>query len=718
MHFFSAPDMSNIINYTRLTSSDKQADRFVTCQVYEPLDIEQKQLGSVYSHVEILNPWFPNSQIGQTVINTLIREYYRGANTSELVNFENAVKKVNETLAQIAQSGETDWIGKTNSVLLLVNNKELHLAQTGTSQAYLYRGTKINHITEGLGTQEKPHPLKTFSNLISGTLQEGDKIIVANNAFYEIISASELKNIINSFPPALAAIESAKILRRAGATNANAIFFELTTKEQLANIPKEQKVDTVYLDQAGFNLLSSVTAMFASLLVPSAKKIFNRSSTLLAKGRDKFSPKIKESFKVTGAWTKKKVSSLTAKSVMTDEPVYERRQLPEDTSAYMPAMRSVKYLTKMRNRIRKLSVRFGFVPRINQKLILRIALVLICIIIITIAVALISRSGNKKNKDSLAKSAQVSASYDRAISEIPKSPQNALGLFESVIISAKDLEGTKYSQEAQAKSKLAQENIDKMTKTITVEAIRVDPLKDVVASIYSKDGLIALDANGNIFTKTLSSKEFVKSGLSKIKPPIEGLIDLPESSQIAIMTQDNKVEIFSMIPPNQSAIFPLKNSGSAKEYLGSIYILDNKNNQIYKYQQENDKLQEPSEYLKENTSVANSLDIAIDGSLYTLEKNSKVRRLSRGKVIEEIPIILPLAQTLKNPNKIFTQGDSDSIFIVDAGEKLKVIEISKSGQFKAQYNLSGSETQSYIAINANNRTCVTSSKDNIREYKF
>lgn len=87
--------MSLIINHTRLTTSDRLSDRFLTCQVYQPYDDKNRDKGIIYSQVEILNPWFSASQIGQLIINTLIREYYKANDTSDLNNFETAIKKVN-----------------------------------------------------------------------------------------------------------------------------------------------------------------------------------------------------------------------------------------------------------------------------------------------------------------------------------------------------------------------------------------------------------------------------------------------------------------------------------------------------------------------------------------------------------------------------------------------------------------------------------------------
>ncbi|HLB32456.1 MAG TPA: hypothetical protein VJL27_02785, partial [Patescibacteria group bacterium] len=241
--------MTPVIQYTRLTHADKLPDRFITSQVYRPADPESQREGVIFSQIEILNPWLPATQIGQTIINTAIREYYRAGDTSELNNFEIALKKVNETLAQITQSGETEWIGRLNGVLILINNQEIHISQTGQTQAYLFRSTKVNHITEGMATSNEPHPLKTFSNIMSGSLEEYDKIIIANPIVYETVPLEQIKEIVTASAPALAAEELAKILRRERKAAGEALILELTTKEDVASMPPEYKIDTVYIDR-------------------------------------------------------------------------------------------------------------------------------------------------------------------------------------------------------------------------------------------------------------------------------------------------------------------------------------------------------------------------------------------------------------------------------------------------------------------------------------
>jgi len=251
------PDISTNLEvlYTRLTHAERLADRFLTSQAYNTSDPDSLHEGTIFGQIEILNPWFPTSQIGQTIINTAIREYYRSTDSSELNNFENALKKVNDTLAQVTQSGETEWVGNLHGILMLISGKDIHISQTGATDAFLFRGRQINHITEGLSDVSDTHPLRTFSNIVSGTLNEGDKIVIANPAFSEKITLEEMGTILQESSPSVAATEFARLLKKEKATPAEAIIIEIATKNSIASLPLEEKNDTVYLDRGGVGSL-------------------------------------------------------------------------------------------------------------------------------------------------------------------------------------------------------------------------------------------------------------------------------------------------------------------------------------------------------------------------------------------------------------------------------------------------------------------------------
>src|SRR3989344_1314450 len=176
--------MSYEIQFARVTNSGKLTDRFLTCQHLQSEDVAKSSMGEIFALVEILSPWFPTAQIGKLIINNFAKFYYEGGSTSDLVNFENSLKHINEDLAQITQEGETYWIGNLNGILAGIVESNLHLAPSGKIDAFLFRDGKVNHLTSGISDTSQSHPLKTFSNVISGELKNHDKILITNKEIF------------------------------------------------------------------------------------------------------------------------------------------------------------------------------------------------------------------------------------------------------------------------------------------------------------------------------------------------------------------------------------------------------------------------------------------------------------------------------------------------------------------------------------------------------
>ena len=76
------------IQYARLATTEKLPDRFLNAQIKANSDLAKAGMGEVFMLVEILTPWLPTAQIGQSIISTFAESYYDSGSTSDLVNFE------------------------------------------------------------------------------------------------------------------------------------------------------------------------------------------------------------------------------------------------------------------------------------------------------------------------------------------------------------------------------------------------------------------------------------------------------------------------------------------------------------------------------------------------------------------------------------------------------------------------------------------------------
>ena len=732
--------MGQVINYTRLTTSDKLDDRFLTCQVYEPVDPEQVKSGMIFSQIEILNPWFPTSQIGQTVINTLIREYYRGNDTSDLVNFENAVKKVNEALAQIAQNGETDWIGKFSGILALVNKDEIHIAQTGQSQAYLFRGTKANHITEGLGSNEPPHPLKTFTNLTSGNLQEGDKIIIGNSTLFAVYSPNELKIPISSYRPTLSAIEIARGLKRHGAQNGNAIIIELTTKDELANIPPEQKLDTIYLDKGGFDLVASLRSFF-SALVPIFSGAGKTTSKLLRNSKNALAPKVKSTIiasqkgfeKVSqsaskfgqGAREKMTASPTSGEEIYADNAVSDdpsqdgngATNSPNDKRSYLK-----KNFLKFKNRLRRILIATGLYSSNRSKMIATMMYIVVGILVITLGFTIVTRAQRANDKNLREKSAQItSLSGDAAIAISKEDENEALRKYLEILRLADDIKGSRYENETKEIVEKAKTKVKEISKLNTIEPGKQYKIEGDIAGLTSiDDNLMYYKNNEGMFLKKALESSFNVLSNQKLESPILSTTSVENGNEVVLLTNDKKIKTIG-INDIQFRDHGVELEGGIKlrEFSGNLYVLDPGSNQIWKVVADDGKYDNASAYIKDEAVIDNSVDLAIDGSIYVLSRDCQIKKLSRGNQSAEFTIKLPANQEFKNCKAIASSESSSSIFIAnEENSKVKIVEIKKNGDFAGQFELNASSDSKNILINSQRREAIVQTSSQIITYKL
>lgn len=723
--------MSEIINFTRLTTSDKLEDRFLTCQVYQPIDPEQAESGMIFSQIEIMNPWFPTSQVGQTVINTLIREYYRGSDTSELINFENAIKKVNEALAQIAQNGETDWIGKLSGVLVLYNKNEIHFAQTGASQAYLYRGSKINHITEGLDLEEAPHPLKTFTNITSGSLEVGDKIAIANSTFFDIIKPLELRRIITAFNPTLTAIETAKILKMNAARQGNAVFLELTTKEELANIPPDQKIEAIYLDQSGGNFDLRLKSFYLNSVRPTLAKTTAALSLFFHTSGKKLAPHLKRGWKATQSGSRLVFNKIKKSRSDTNPVVREKSEEfkpsePEsvlsDNTAHKLEPR--RFLLKIKNRLRRILIHFGFYSPRKSRMILPILIAVFLVLGLILGSSFYLRSRNNTDRQNQDKANQVtSLENDAAIATTRGDQTKALSDYKQIISISSDLKGTKYESNIAPASSRAAQKIKELVKLTSLNAQTTVDLDPQVISLINVNGSIATVLGTGEIRET-QSPAITFGTLAKTSLPSGKIVSatyLKDINTLAFMFDNKTLSTFNLTDKKwQNEKLKTNYAGKLSSFSDNIYILDPADSQIWKVTTESGSYNSQTGFIKDTTvNIADSVALAIDGNIYTLSKSGEIIKLSRGAKSANFAIELPAGEKINTWSGLFTTENTSNLFAVALENGIaRVVQLNKSGTFVSQYQLEGVTNPDILLVDPEKQTIFAQLANKVLLYKF
>ena len=173
---------------------------------YEPTNIYERKLGSLYLAGELKNVLPQNLKFLDNLAETIKKEYYSQFRQTPEGALKESLKKANEHLEQIAKKGDVSWLGNLSLSILGISLQKnfwaLNFTKTGNTKIFLLRGDKITDISKNLEIQDlEPYPLKIFINIVSGKLSPLDKILVFSNQVYEFFAARDLmKEIIKAAP--------------------------------------------------------------------------------------------------------------------------------------------------------------------------------------------------------------------------------------------------------------------------------------------------------------------------------------------------------------------------------------------------------------------------------------------------------------------------------------------------------------------------------------
>jgi len=171
--------------------------------VYEPSYIEEEALGSLY-----VIGWLKNHRqdldfLSNLLASILRREFYKLNGGGAEVNFENALKKANASLADIAKTNaaaaEDIGICATN-----ISGSNIRFAKTGNIVTLLFRDGKVTDMSKQSkadNADDSPRKTKSkknaFSSVVSGMIYPGDKFIFATEKITDLFSEKGIAKLFS-----------------------------------------------------------------------------------------------------------------------------------------------------------------------------------------------------------------------------------------------------------------------------------------------------------------------------------------------------------------------------------------------------------------------------------------------------------------------------------------------------------------------------------------
>lgn len=131
-------------------------------------------------------------------------------------------------------------------------------------------------------------------------------------------------------------------------------------------------------------------------------------------------------------------------------------------------------------------------------------------------------------------------------------------------------------------------------------------------------------------------------------------------------------------------------------FAGNLYLLDKGQSEIFRYQGGEGGFGARRRWLGEGVfpDLSSAVDMAIDGDVWVLTSDS-ILKFRRGA--SERFSISGLEKKLNNPKGIFTDADSEGVYVLDQGNQRAVV-FDKNGEYKAQYIWEGMGSVSDLVV--------------------
>ncbi|MDD3190511.1 MAG: hypothetical protein PHI66_02360 [Candidatus Pacebacteria bacterium] len=162
--------------------------------VYEPENIDEQKLGSLFIIGELRDLSRNSSYIVNLLVSKIKKEFYLDTSRSPEEGLEAGLLRANEVLSDLAKQGHGEYLGKLNMVCGTYESGRFYLSQVGRVRSLLIRDGSLSEIIKE-DDSKTVSSTKAFDNIASGDLVDGDMIVFGTPGLSNLFSMEELRKM-------------------------------------------------------------------------------------------------------------------------------------------------------------------------------------------------------------------------------------------------------------------------------------------------------------------------------------------------------------------------------------------------------------------------------------------------------------------------------------------------------------------------------------------
>jgi len=601
---------------------------------YEPENIYERRLGSLYMVGLLKNVLPKNLQFLEKLAKLIKERYYKGTIFTPEKSLKESLREANEFLEELAKKGDVSWLGNLSFAVLSLKDFKLNFTKVGEIKFFLLRGKKLIDIDRKLRLQDiEPYPLKIFGNIIWGKLAENDIILVLTK---EIFDFFQEENLID---------EVAKLAPHQD--------FDEGLREIL-----EQKREA----------LMRVSGICLAIIL-TKEKILAKKETIL--------PQISKEFSLREVFAPLLKVSLRITNLLR---IYELR------------INLLKFLSKKINLLKNSLKTFREKLKsltLNKKLIL--VLTLIFVLLLGFIFSQFEKSQRikiyQKNLKEIQENLNLTEGY--LILRNPQATKKANSLLKeswekiSPILTEsrglpKDFNQQIFSLKDEILEKLY--NLNKLEKIDNPELFYEFKTEEFIPQkliVFDEELYFFSPYSKNLFLlKENKETEIIEIGqkISLANRFNDEILFFSKPNQLTVLSGGGQSSVSFKEP------YPDFNFDDFSSFKGNLYFFDKKAGQIIRYLYLGNFQWGEAELWLRKSVMGKS--IAVDGSVWILGKDNSVGKYYAGVLQEKIELdIFPYS---KDISKIFTSPYLPYLYILEPAQK-RIIVITKTGEIMKQF---------------------------------
>ncbi len=162
-------------------------------------NIQQQKLGEIFGIIQIDDTSKNSAYLPNMLTQIIKKEYFKNKNKDCSESFEIALHKINLALTELTQHEIVEWMNGLNVAIGAICGNEIHFTQIGRGRILFLKNKKISIIGDGPDKNADYHPMKTFSSISAGKVENKDKIIFTLAETFDTLEKKDLERHFKTF---------------------------------------------------------------------------------------------------------------------------------------------------------------------------------------------------------------------------------------------------------------------------------------------------------------------------------------------------------------------------------------------------------------------------------------------------------------------------------------------------------------------------------------